>query len=351
MVRTPPSLRLTLASLVLLLLSAALLTAASPSTTITLNGVPVTLRVAPVVVGNEWLVWLEDLGQTGVVRARWDAKTRVGTLSAGTTALELRHGSRELVVRATQPDGKVKSEKRVLPVAPSLSEGRLLVPLEPVCRALGLAVSRAPRVPVEARGLAAEDHPHPRATGAIVGEVTYHQRPVAGIVLRLVRGANSTFVKERRAVSDPEGRYRFIGVPAGRYRVYAYTGDNREYFNRETEVVEVRDSLVKAPRIAVGRLLVPLAPPAGAKVRAVSAVAVRWTACPEASEYTLTLVDAQTAAQVVREHLAAAEVTLPGRTFTRGHSYEIRVRALASDGSFLGATPGAGAAPWTVTAE
>ncbi len=65
-----------------------------------------------------------------------------------------------------------------------------------------------------AHALAPEDHPHPHASGAIVGQVTYHGDPQAGVVLRLVRLASSTFVAERRAVTDDQGRYRFLGVPS-----------------------------------------------------------------------------------------------------------------------------------------
>ncbi len=284
------------------------------------------------------LVPLSSLAAPGRIRTQWEAKTQLITLATATTRVELHPGSRELLVRSLTTRA---TRRETLALAPTLDRGQPLVPERAVRAALGVPAAPA---------LAKEDHPNPRAAGAIVGEVQYHGEPLGGVVLRLVRAADGRFLRERRAVSDGAGRYQFSGVPVGRYRVYAYTGDNAAYFNRETPTLEVRHSPVKAEPLRLGRMLLPQAPPPGAKGPR-GALTLRWTPCPGASEYAVTLLEAEGGREVLRGQTHAPELTLAEGTLAAGRRYQVRVLATGRDGAFLGATAGKGRAPWEFATE
>jgi hypothetical protein len=265
----------------------------------------------------------------------------VGVLAARDVVLEVRVGVKEITLHTTLAAGQLESQTQSLPVAPALVDGRLMVPLGPLCQALGISTASPPP-----SSLAAEDHPDPQATGVIVGEVEFGNRPLEGVVLRLVRAADSTFVRSRRVVSDGHGRYRFPGLPAGSYRVYAYAGDNPEYFNRQSPAVEVKQSLINVARLAMGWIIAPRLPTVGARVPAGTQVLVRWEVCPGASEYELSLLDRETQQEIALPRVSDPEALLAADILSPGHSYQIRVTAHAYNESFLGATPGTGAAPW-----
>ena len=64
----------------------------------------------------------------------------------------------------------------------------------------------------------------------------------------------------------------------------------------------------------------------------------------------MTLLEADTRTPVFHARVSAAEFGLPPARLVSGRTYQVNIVALAEDGEFLGATPGAGAAPWVVTA-
>ncbi len=186
-------------------------------------------------------------------------------------------------------------------------------------------------------------------SGAVSGKVVFGGLPLADVVLRLVRDADSAFVPGVTARTDARGSYRFAGVPAGRYRVYAYVGDNPDYFNRETTAFALREGEVVAPTIAMGRIIRPRRPLPGTRVPSAERLPFEWTPCPGASRYEFTVIDPETHEEVAFEAVTTPAAMIPGDALTLGRRYECQVLALIGDDEVLGATPGRGAPPWSVT--
>jgi hypothetical protein len=326
---------------------------------ILIDGRPAHLEAAPLVRGGEALVWLRDLAAMGFGSARWDASRERGALAAPAVALEFEPGSRKVTVSAVGRDGSESLRTEVMSEAAVLADGRLMVPLTFVCEQLGVSSRVRSRLVVNVGSggaggagrsgglLSQRDQPAAGAKGAISGKVVSGGVPLAGIVLRLVRASDSTFVPNRRAVSGVDGRYRFPGVPDGRYRVYAYVGDNPDYFNRETATVTVAGSGAEAQTISMGRVLRPLAPDVGARVGFGEHLTFAWTECPGASSYEFSAVDPESAEEVAFRSTEKPTTEVAGRGFTLGRVYHWRVLALNADGDLLGATPGRGAPPWS----
>lgn len=190
---------------------------------------------------------------------------------------------------------------------------------------------------------------HRSGTGAVSGKVVFGGLPLPDVVLRLVRDSDSSFVPGVTARTDRRGSYRFTEVPAGRYRVYAYVGDNPDYFNRETAAFALRDGEVVAPTIAMGRVIRPRRPLPGARVPSAERLSFEWTPCPGAARYEFTVTDPETHEEVAFEVVTTPTVTIPGSALTLGRRYQCQVLALTGNGEVLGATPGRGAPPWLVT--
>ncbi len=186
-------------------------------------------------------------------------------------------------------------------------------------------------------------------TGAVSGRVMFGGLPLPDVVLRLVRDSDSTFVPGVTARTEARGSYRFAGVPAGRYRVYAYVGDNPDYFNRETAAFAVRAGEVVAPTIVMGRVIHPRRPLPGTRVPFAERLSFEWTLCPGAARYEFTVTDPETHEEVAFEPVTAATATVSGDALTLGRRYECQVLALTGNDEVLGATPGRGAPPWSVT--
>jgi hypothetical protein len=186
-------------------------------------------------------------------------------------------------------------------------------------------------------------------TGAIYGKVLFGGLPLPDVVLRLVRDADSAFVPGVTARTDSQGSYRFTKVAAGRYRVYAYVGDNPDYFNRETTALRVGDADVVAPVITMGRVIRPVQPPPGARLPQAPRLSFQWTPCPGAARYEFTVIDPETHEEVAFAVVTAATAGIPGGALTLGRRYHCQVLALTGEGAVLGSTPGRGASPWSVT--
>jgi hypothetical protein len=192
----------------------------------------------------------------------------------------------------------------------------------------------------------AQDRPE---AGAISGKVLFGGRPLPDVVLRLVRDFDSAFVRDVTARTDAGGSYRFARVAAGRYRVYAYVGDNPDYFNRETAAFAVRGGEVVAPTIAMGRVIRPVRPQPGARIPQTERLSFEWTPCPGAARYEFTVSDPETHEEVAFKVVTTPAATVPGDALTLGRRYQCQVLALSGNGEVLGATPGRGAPPWSVT--
>ncbi len=181
-----------------------------------------------------------------------------------------------------------------------------------------------------------------------MGGVRFNELPLSGVVLRLVRASDSTFVPDTSTRTDANGRYSFLGLRSGRYRVYAYVGDNPDYFNRETVTFTLGASGVVVPTISMGRIIRPVRPRPQARIPAAERLRFEWTPCPGAASYEFTVNDPETHEEVALKTVRTPEAMIPGSALTPGRRYQCRVLASNEKGDFVGATPGMGAPPWVV---
>ncbi|MDH4179712.1 MAG: carboxypeptidase-like regulatory domain-containing protein, partial [Armatimonadota bacterium] len=242
-------------------------------------------------------------------------------------------------------------QEEPLPHPAVLSEGRLMVPLFFLCRKLGITAEFRPPAVVNLElpeRAAAEGGDTAGSVGVIVGRVLFGGRSLSGAVLRLVRDSDLTFVPDIKARTDTNGRYRFTDLPPGRYRVYAYVGDNPDYFNRETSPLRVTHTEVVAPTISMGRIIRPVRPRREARVPLAEWLQFEWTSCPGAASYELTITDPESHEEVVFKTVRTPKAVIPGAALVLGRRYQCRVLALTESGDFLGATPGMGVPPWSI---
>jgi hypothetical protein len=178
------------------------------------------------------------------------------------------------------------------------------------------------------------------------GRVTYNHVGVRGIHLRLVT-ADGAFVPGAGATTGPDGEYEFRGVAPGTYQVYAYVGDNPRYFNRHTGTARVAGKTATMSDLQLGIVLEALEPRLGAVVEAGDAVELRWSDCPGAAEYSVTVADEETGVEAFSTRVTQPLAAVPASSLSRGRTYRWQVRATASDGAFLGGSPGVGGEPWS----
>ncbi|MBN1460780.1 MAG: hypothetical protein JXA57_14705 [Armatimonadetes bacterium] len=302
--------------------------------------------------GDEVLVGARDLERIGIVSVRWNDETRSATLTAGDVSVAFRARTQTATVTVLARSGRSVSVEEPLAVPAELAKGRLLVPLLFVCEKLGVDVElpspdvvRLRRRPAPPRRGSEKDP----GEGTVVGRVSFNDLPLPEVRLRLVRASDSIFMVGFQARTDAAGRYVFRGVPAGKYRVYAYVGDNPDYFNRETATFTVGASGFVAPTIVMGRIIRPLRPRPHSRLPVAEQWHFAWTPCPGAASYEFSVTDPETHEEVVLKVIQTAEATVPGTTLTPGRRYQCRVLALNKKGDFVGATPGTGATPWVVT--
>ncbi len=301
--------------------------------------------------GGEMLVRARDLERAGIADVRWQEQKGSAVLTAGDVTIELRPGSRTARVTLIARSGRPVEIEEPLTVPAGLSDGHLMVPLFFVCGKLGIAIEARSRDVVSLRRPlpARTDARSPeQARGTIVGRVLFNGLPLSGAVLRLVRESDSAFVPGTEARTDANGRYRFAGLRPGRYRVYAYVGDNPDYFNRETATFTVSAGEIAAPTISMGRIIRPVRPLPQTRIPFGERLRFEWTPCPGAARYEFTVADPETHEEVAFKTVRVSEAIIPGSALTPGRRYQCRVLALNENGDFVGATPGMGAPPWLV---
>jgi len=300
---------------------------------------------------GEVLVRARDLERAGIADVRWQKQKGSAVLTAGDVTIEFRPGSRTARVTVIARSGKPVAVQEPLAVPAELSNGHLLVPLIFVCGKLGVTIETRSRDVVSLRRPApapTQDGATEHARGTIVGRVLFNGLPLSGAALRLVRESDSAFVPDTKARTDANGRYRFAGLRPGRYRVYAYVGDNPDYFNRETATFTVSAGEIAAPTISMGRIIRPVRPLPQTRIPLRERLQFEWTPCPGAASYEFTVADPETHEEVAFKSVRIPEATIPGSALTPGRRYQCRVLALNENGDFVGATAGMGAPPWLV---
>jgi hypothetical protein len=285
--------------------------------------------------GSQVMIWLRELEKLG-----WGAIE----IGAGD---EVRFKGRGVTLIFTKGQGvaKVNSLAVRLPIDTYSRDGKLMVPLSFVAKALGFEYETAPKTVVTIK-----TSPPPRVN-SISGKVLCLDKGVPGVLVRAA-DAEFTVVKGVMGKTDTDGSFVLSPLPDGKLMAYVYTGDNPLYFNRASEVVELKGGQeAEVKPIVLGRILAPLHPKPSSKVSlAKPHVEFSWTSCPGAATYNLHI---GLVGKLVPDIDAVANkpsVNLDSSKFTVGLSYAVEVTALNAAGEFLGGTAGADGHTWTFTA-
>jgi hypothetical protein len=277
------------------------------------------------------LVAARDLAQSGLAKVTFNEAANQVILVRENVRLEITLGSK---------NARLNGVPVQLPARVEIVKGRAMLPARFVLEILGLPRAKIKMPPAPAPTPA--DLP-----GKIQGRVLYNGRPLAGITLRLVHAGDFSFLPKVRAITDTDGNYAFAAVPDGAYRVYAYVGDNPDYFNRATPAVRVGPRPIRVDDINMGRVLAALEPPRGAILSPNRDLVFTWSDCPQAAAYHISVVDPETNEEVLSAETAVSHITLPIPRFSPGRLYQWHITATDVRGEFLGGSPGAGAEAFT----
>jgi hypothetical protein len=285
--------------------------------------------------GGQIMVWLRELEKLG-----WGAVDA----SAGE---DIRFVGKGVTLSFTRGQGiaRVNSLAVRLPIDTYSRDGRLMVPLSFVAKALGFEYEAAPKTVAMVR-----TSPSP-TRNAIMGTVLYDGKPVEGVVVRAA-DADFTVVKNVMAKTDSAGKFLLSPLPDGRFMAYVYTGDNPRYFNRASELADLNGGQqAEVKPIAIGRVLAGEKPKSGSKVSlAKTRVEFAWTACPGAASYAVNIAASDEAGAAYYGVSNKPSVSVASSKLTAGLRYVIRVSALNAAGESLGATADVGGEAWVFEA-
>lgn len=225
-----------------------------------------------------------------------------------------------------------------------LKDGKLMVPLSFVAKALGyeydmqfMAVAEVITKPELMT-----------KKNSIEGVVTYAGRGIGGVIVRAV---DSEFkpVKNMLAKTSDDGSFKITGLPDGNYMAYVYVGDNPQYFNRASEVVAVKNNLTcQVKNIPIGRILAVVNPKPESKITpSKGRISVEWTNCPLSASYEVVIRKSDSLGEVYRGTSKKPTMLVPITAIKPGIKYEISVTAVDSTGDYLGGTVGAGGKAWS----
>jgi hypothetical protein len=285
--------------------------------------------------GGQVMVWIRELEKLG-----W------GVVDAG-SGEEVRFRGSGVTLAFTKGQGvaKVNSLAVKLPIDTYLRDGKLMVPLSFVAKALGFEYESVPKTVVAVKTSAS-----PR-TNSITGTVLHDGKGVPGVTVRAAE-ADFTVVKNVMARTNASGAYELSPLPDGKYMAYVYTGDNPSYFNRASELVELKggqESRVKS--IVLGRILAPVSPKPGSKLSVSKPkLEFAWTPCPGAASYKVHFGLVGKLVPDIDADASKPSLSIESSKFSVGLSYAVEVTALDASGQFLGGTAGSGSNAWTFTA-
>ncbi|MDO8586123.1 MAG: stalk domain-containing protein [Armatimonadota bacterium] len=326
---------------------------------------------------GQTLVWIRDLEKLGWgrVEPRRDGSM---VLRSGAIAIRFTNGSARTMINKLAVDA---------PAPPKIVAGKFMVPLQFVCNSLGYSfgltarpvanittasVARPAAQPTPSQQTVYRPpryQPHqskpanryrPDATilqsqrpqggnNRITGRVTFAGAPTGGVRLRLINPKGALMPADKSASTDNEGRYSFAGLPDGEYRVYAYVGDNPDYFNRASNVISLSNGSEGKPAdVALGRVLHPLNPPVGGKVTPVDGKAeFTCSTCQSAAKYSFSIVESSSKTNMTSAASTEPLINMDISSLQPGREYEWRVTAVDDKGEFVGGNPGAGMPAWT----
>jgi TolA-binding protein len=320
---------------------------------------------------GQTLVWIQDLEAMG-----W------GKVAKSGNSVALQGDAITLTFKAGSPTVMVNQLTVTAQIAAKVVGGKFMVPLQFVCKTLGYSCGTAvepvtrissvqarpaahPRTASNVSGagaepsspsIAAPKYTHISIPGAggrnrIVGRVTFGGKPLASIKLKLVKPDGGLLTPDRTATTADDGQFAFNDVPEGQYRVYAYVGDNPEYFNRASPPVSLYKGVeATVSDISLGKILHPVSPTVGDAVAPVYGKAgFSCTTCQPAKEYHFTVTEVSSDKPVVSGSSDKPSITLDVSSLEFGHKYLWRVTATDSNRDFIGGSPGNGSTPWIFT--
>ena len=287
--------------------------------------------------GQQVMVWLRDLETLG-----W------GKAMAGKAGEYLFKGNGvSLSFIKGEGVAKVNSLAVKLPVDTYVRDGRLMVPLAFVAKALGYNCEIAYK-PVVSIKTNAPPASAPSAN-MIDGKVIFAGKGAAGITVRLV---DKDFNVVADGITEKDGTYRFDNVPDGEFAVFVYTKDNPAYFNRVSEATILKGGNISHIKpIYMGKILGAINPKPGERVRPVDGkITLKWDKCDAAASYKV-IIGKSIEQPLIEISTKEPKAQIPSSDLRRGTVYEALVSALDANGDFVGGTAGTGGQPWSFIFE
>lgn len=239
---------------------------------------------------------------------------------------------------------KVNELSVTMAVDTYLKDGKLMVPLSFVAKALGyeydmqfMAVAEVTTKPELMT-----------RKNCIQGVVTYAGHGIGGVIVRAVDNEYKP-VKNMLAKTSADGSFKITGMPDGSYMAYVYVGDNPQYFNRASEMVTLKSNQnCQVDNIPIGRILAIVSPKPDSKITPVKGkISVEWTNCPSSASYEVVIRKSDSLAEVYRGTSKKPSMLVPITAIKPDVKYEISVTALDAAGDYLGGTVGAGGKAWS----
>lgn len=281
------------------------------------------------------MVWLRDLEKLG-----W------GNVEAGEPGESLlKSETVTLKFKKDQSLAHFNSLPVRLPINTYIRDGKLMVPLSFVAKALGYKydVAIKPVVTISTQVTSGRT-----GSNTLTGTVLYNGEGVAKITVRAV-DPKYNVIKGAIAQTDAQGNFSIPNLSDGDYRAYVYVDDNPMYFNRASDVVTLEGAAdVSAPPINLGRIITPISPRVGERVPATSKqIKFSWNSIPGAEHYELKVRERGKDAIVASTEVSKTNAEIATNKFKLDLQYEIELAAYDGRGQFLGGTAGVGGDPWT----
>jgi len=283
--------------------------------------------------GQQVMVWLRDLESLGWGKA----------ISGSAGEFIFKGNGVSLSFIKGEGVAKVNSLAVKLPVDTYVRDGKLMVPLAFVAKALGYNCEVAYKPVVS---IITNSSPVITAsTNSVDGRVVYAGKGVSGIAVRLV---DKDFSVLADAVTEKDGSYRFENVPDGEYAVFVYTKDNPAYFNRVSKaVILTGGNIAHIEPISLGRILTSVSPKPGERVRPVDGkIFLQWAKCDAAVLYKVT-IGKSGEQPLIEISTKEPKAHIPSDKLKRGTVYEAQVSAFDESGDYVGGTAGTGGEPWS----
>lgn len=291
--------------------------------------------------GQQVMVWIRDLEKLGWGTVESPQPDRISLRNKSDITLTFLKG---------QGVAMVNSLSVRLPIDTYMRDGRFMVPLSFVAKALGYEYDMATK-PVVTISTTPKASVQITNSNTLRGSVTYNGAGMPGIIVRAV-DKSFTVIKDAYSRTDSKGSYAISGLPDGDYMAYVYTGDNPSFFNRASKQVQARGGQVyDLEPIALGRIVAPVTPAVGAKRLSLShdSVTFKWKPVDGAVRYKLVIKQPLSQQQAYTMETRQPEAHVPTKALRPGLTYEAQVTALDKNDQFLGGTAGTGGTPWTFT--